>query len=80
MGGTCSVLALVGPGHKVLRCATALTSWAAWQMGEKGSIDYETDIIKSGGERKTFKLLFRTDAAAENFLAEAKLALLGFVN
>ena len=76
MGGTCSVLALVGPGHKVLRCGT-LSTWAVWQMGEKGSMDYETDIIKSGGEKKAFKLLFWIDAAAEDFLAEAKLALLG---
>lgn len=70
-------LSLVGPGHKVLRCVTALTTWAVWQMGEKGSMGYEMDIIKSGRKRKAFKLLFRIDAAAEDFLAEAKLALLG---
>lgn len=38
---------------------------------------YETDITKSGWERKAFKLSFRIDAAAEDFIAEAKLALFG---
>lgn len=47
-------------------------------MGEKGSsMGYETDITKSGWERKAFKLSFRIDAAAEDFIAEAKLALFG---
>lgn len=49
-------------------------------MAEKGSINYETDVIKSGGERKAFKLLFSADVTAEDFLAEAKLALLGYVS
>lgn len=61
-------LALVGLGHKMLRCVTAPTSWAGQQVGEKGSIDYETDVIKSGRERKAFKLLFSADVAAEDFL------------
>lgn len=43
----------------------------------RSSMGYETDITKSGWERKAFKLSFRIDAAAEDFIAEAKLALFG---
>ena len=68
MGGTCSAIALVGPGHKVLRHATAFTPWTRWQVVEMGSIDYEIDIIMSGVQRKALRSLFRAYVAAEDFL------------